>query len=476
MTDENNQNPASGQRRETSIRIGSQRRPQVEPEEAGAGDVSDLQSARENTPDSGPAAETTMAAEQLFPAPQFKRVSADLEAEIDEALGEFSIDELLADESRSSSAAAQAVELDQRCQARVIKCDREFVFVSLGGQNEGIASRRQFTELPEPGTQLDVVPVRYLPEDGLYEVVVPGASIDVQDWSDLSEGVTVAARITGHNKGGLECEVNQIRGFIPVSQVSMFRIDDLEPYVGQVLQCVVTEANPQRRNLVLSHRAVLERQQQENRERLLQELQVGQVREGIVRRLQPFGAFVDLGGIDGLIHVSQLSWDRIGHPSEVLEEGQKVRVRIEKIDPASGRIGLSYRDLLEDPWQDAASKYAPGTVVNGTVAKIMDFGAFVRLAPGVEGLVHISEIAHHRVHKVGAFLKQGQPVQVKVLAVDPENQRLSLSIKAALAVPAEPAVDEAEPELTAQVVPDRQEPLQGGLNRKSGGEQFGLNW
>ena len=329
---------------------------------------------------------------------------------------------------------------------------------------------------PEAGTQLKVIPTRYLVDDNLYEVSVPGASVEVQDWSDLSEGVTVEVRVTGHNKGGLECEVNHIRGFMPISQVSLYRVDDLEPFVGQTLQCLVTEANPDRRNLVLSHRAILEREKQASREKLLQELQVGQVCEGIVRRLQNFGAFVDLGGIDGLIHVSQLSWDRVGHPSDVLEEGQKVQVRIEKIDPATGKIGLSYRDLLEDPWQDAQTKYAAGSVVNGTVTKIMEFGAFVKLAPGVEGLVHISEIAHHRVHKVGAFLKEGQPVQVKILSVDPQNQRLSLSIKAAQAVPVEETAEEEEPELTTKVVPDRKEPLQGGLGRKTGGDQFGLNW
>ncbi len=336
----------------------------------------------ENTVEASPAPRVpTMSAQELFPAPLAKRVSADLQAEIDEALGDLSIDELLSAPSGGTGSAQQTVELDERCVARVIKCDREYVFLNLNGQQEGIVSRRQFVEPPEPGTQLEVIPTRYLVDDNLYEVTVPGASVEVQDWSDLAEGVTVEVRVTGHNKGGLECEVNHIRGFMPISQVSLFRVDDLEPFVGQTLQCLVTEANPDRRNLVLSHRAILERQKQEDRERLIQELEVGQVREGIVRRLQNFGAFVDLGGIDGLIHVSQLSWDRMAHPSEVLEEGQNVRVRIEKIDPATGRIGLSYRDLLEDPWQDAATKYAVGSVLEGTVTKIMEFGAFVKIVP-----------------------------------------------------------------------------------------------
>jgi small subunit ribosomal protein S1 len=419
-----------------------------------------------------------LSAEQLFPAPPIKRVSADLQAEIDAALGDLAIDDLLAAEARPSQQAVQTVELDERRIARVIKHDREFIFVSLSPQQEGIISRRQFADPPAAGTMLEVIPTRYLPEDNLYEVIVPGGSIDVQDWSDLAEGIVVEARVTGHNKGGLECEVKHIRGFIPASQVSLFRTEDLESYVGQTLQCLVTEANPERRNLVLSHRAVLERAQEEARQKLLEELQVGQVREGIVRRLQKFGAFVDLGGVDGLIHVSQLSWDRVNHPSEVLEEGQRVRVRIEKIDPATGKIGLSYRDLLEDPWEHVESKFPVGGVLEATISKIMDFGAFAKLAPGVEGLIHISEIAHHRVHKIAAFLREGQSVHVKVLSIDRENQRMSLSIKAAQTVPTQPEVEEteSESESTQRAVPTRTTPLQGGLGRKSGGEQFGLKW
>ncbi len=427
--------------------------------------------------DAGRAADSA-AAEELFPVSLAKRLSDDLQAEIDAALGDLSLDDLMAAETRADSGSLDSIELDQKYSARVIKCDRESVFVSIGGNFEGLVSLRQFPTPPEPGTLIEVIPTRFLTDDSLYEVVVPGMAVDVQDWSDLSEGVVVDARISGHNKGGLECEVNRIRGFIPISQVSLVRIEDLEPYVGTTLQCVVTECNPQRQNLVLSHRAVLEREQQDAKEKLMQELEVGQVREGVVRRLQDFGAFVDLGGVDGLVHISQLSWDRIRHPSEVLEEGQRVKVRIEKIDPATGRIGLSYRDLLEDPWADAEARFAVGTIVEATVSKIMDFGAFVKLAPGVEGLVHISEIAHHRVHKIAAFLKEGQQVLVKVLSFDRDSQRIGLSIKAAQASPAAAKVEEEETEsdVTPSVVPQPNRPLKGGLNRGTGGDQFGLKW
>ncbi len=412
----------------------------------------------------------------------------ELEAELDAALGDVSLDALLEQPaSITLGAMGDEVELDTRYQARVIKADDENVFFQLTDRAEGVASRRQMPEPPEPGTTMEVVPVRYVRDDNLYEVVVPGGSVDVQDWSDLSEGVVVEARITGHNKGGLECEVNQIRGFIPASQVSLFRVEDFEAYVGQTLPCVVTEANEQRGNLVLSHRAVLERERAASREKLLEELEVGQVREGIVTRLQNFGAFVDLGGIDGLIHISQLSWDRVAHPSDVLEEGQKVRVRVDKVDPVTGKIGLSYRDLLEDPWEEVEQQFPSGTIVEGTVTKLADFGAFVRLGPGVEGLVHVSELAHHRVQRVNSVVREGETVLVKVLSVDKESQRMSLSIKQAKG-PAEgqgasgPEAGnqsseqlEAEPERVRSKKPSG--PLKGGLGGPSSdGDRFGLKW
>jgi small subunit ribosomal protein S1 len=251
-------------------------------------------------------------------------------------------------------------------------------------------------------------------------------------------------------------------------------------FVDQKFSCVVTEANPARGNLVLSRRAVLEREQAAEKERLMQSLEVGQVREGVVRNIRDFGAFVDLGGVDGLVHISKLSWDRIGHPSDVLEEGQRVQVKIEKIDEATGKISLSYRDLLEHPWEQAAQKYHENDIVTGTVSRIADFGAFVKLEAGVEGLVHVSELAHHRVQRVDTVVKEGQEVQVKILSIDPDSQRMSLSLKAVQGPPPE---DDKTRRQTAEEEPPRARatkphrgPLKGGTNRPTGGEQFGLNW
>ncbi len=371
-------------------------------------------------------------------------------------------------------------EIDGRYQATVMKVSREEVFFSLQGHYEGMASLRQFDENPEIGSTVDVVVSKFNADQGIFEVRVPGASMSVQDWSDLDEGMTVEAVVTGHNTGGLECEVNKIRGFMPVSQISLYRVEDLEQFLGEKFTCIVTEANPERGNLVLSRRAVLEREKAESKEKLMKSLEVGQTHEGIVRSLRDFGAFVDIGGVDGLIHISKLSWDRVTHPKEVLEEGQKVQVKVEKIDPETGKIGLSYRDLISDPWEDAAKTFAPGAIVTGTVSKIMDFGAFVRLAAGVEGLVHISELAHHRVVRVANVVSEGAEVSVKILSIDPDSQRMSLSMKQTQAPPEKAsskkasAVEDDQPR--EKVTKSHEGQLKGGTNKKSGGEHFGLNW
>ncbi|HEY2761420.1 MAG TPA: S1 RNA-binding domain-containing protein, partial [Pirellulales bacterium] len=409
-------------------------------------------------------------------------LSPELEAELQAALGNQSLDELIASET-GAGATGEPLELESRHTAGVARIFRDNVFVDLGGRNQGVLTLHTLAQEPKVGDLLEVVVTRFNPDDGLYEVTPVGASVQVGDWSDIAEGITVEARITGHNKGGLECEVNKIRGFIPAGQISIYRVENFEEFVGQSWACVIIEANQERRNLVLSRRATLEREQAEAKQQLLSQLAVGDVREGVVRNIRDFGAFVDLGGIDGMIHVSQMSWDRVKHPSEVLTVGQKMKVKIQKIDPETHKISLAYRDLFESPWTNASSKYPVTSKVTGTVSKIMDFGAFVKLEPGIEGLVHISELSYKRVHRVGDVVQEGQQVEAKVLSVDPENQRISLSIKV-LGPPPEPPKDAksdssdvagapvAEPPKKKQ----RKVPLQGGLGRSPMGDKFGLNW
>jgi ribosomal protein S1 len=310
-------------------------------------------------------------------------------------------------------------------------------------------------------------------------LTLPGETVSVDDWSDIETGSLVEVTVSGANSGGLECKVAGIDGFIPISQISEHRVEDTSEFVGQKFVCVVTECNPRRGNLVVSRRAVLEREREEKRKEQLEKIQPGDLLEGIVRSVKDFGAFVDLGGLEGLIHVSKLSWERIKHPSEVIEPGQKVKVKVDKIDPQTGKISLSYRDLLENPWDHAAETITPGSVMTGTVTRTAAFGAFVRLAAGVEGLVHISEVAGHRVSNVSAFLKEGQEVDVKVLSVDRDSQKISLSIKQAHHKAAEPAASEVEEEIEVRqpaVKPTHQGPLRGGTGQDSGGERFGLRW
>ncbi len=406
-------------------------------------------------------------------------LSQDMELELNAALGMSDLDKLLVGDDMLQ--VGHELMEGQRVQATVMKAHGEHVFVSLGGPNEGVIPSLSFETLPEIGATLDVVVRGYLAQEGLYEVTVSGNAVDVSDWSDLNEGEVIEALVTGANTGGLECKVGNIQGFIPASQAAEYRIENLADFVGQKLLCVVTEANPRRGNLVLSHRAVLEREKKEKREERLAKLEIGMSVEGTVRKILDFGAFVDIGGLDGLLHVSQLSWERVKHPSEVLEEGQKIQVRVDKIDEATGKIGLSYRSLQDHPWSNIDSRFPIGSIAHGTVTRIAEFGAFVRIATGVEGLVHVSELAHHRVHNVSNVVQEGQEVDVKVLSVDIDQQRISLSLKGAQAAP-EPQVEESaqttavEEERPKPVLPKHRGPLKGGTGNSSSGEQFGLKW
>jgi predicted RNA-binding protein with RPS1 domain len=396
----------------------------------------------------------------------------DLEDELHRAMGGSSMDELLG----GSQAEQEVFEPESLLSGCVVAVRRDDVFVELAGCQQGIVPLRQFDVPPRPGATIQVVVQRINPEDGLYELSVPNKAVQVDDWSDLIEGALIEVRVTGHNTGGLECEVNHIRGFIPISQVSLYRVEDLAPLVDQRLTCVITEADPERRNLVLSRRAVLEREREQARQQMLYSLRPGQIHEGVVRKLMDFGAFVDLGGVDGLLHVSQLAWSRVKHPSDVLHEGQTVKVRVDKVDPTTGRISLAYRDLLENPWTAAAQKYPRNNVVQGTVTKLMEFGAFVEVEPGIEGLVHISELSHKRVWRPADVVKEGDKVEVMVLSVDPSAQRMSLSMKA-MAAPPEPAKKEDDSSAPAKSSKKSKPtgPLLGGLGRTTG-DRFGLKW
>jgi small subunit ribosomal protein S1 len=309
------------------------------------------------------------------------------------------------------------------------------VFLDVGTREQGVVLLKMFPpeEVPKQGDELEVTVIRFLKDEGLYDVSVPLAAADVRDWAQVQEGMIVDALITKTNAGGLECEVNRLRGFIPISQIELFRVENTEAYVGKKLTCVVEEVNVERRNLVLSRKAMLIREREEQRATLLSELEVGQVREGLVRKIIDAGAFVDLGGVDGFVPISAMAWGRIHHPSDVLTEGTRIKVRIAKIDEGGNRISLIYRDDASNPWSNIMERFQEKTLARGKVTRTMEFGAFVELMPGVEGLVHISELANKRVNNVKEIVKEGDWVDVYIVSIDSETKRVALSMKQAAA-------------------------------------------
>src|SRR5262249_38521995 len=253
---------------------------------------------------------------------------------------------------------------------------------------------------------------------------------------------------------------------MPVSQIDLYRVDDLEQFVNQRLRCMVAEVDREERNLVVSRRALLEKERDEGREKLWTELAEGQVREGVVRTSKPIGAFVDLGGADGLLPIGEMSWTRIKDPSEVVAPGQRVRVQVLRLDRDARKITVGLKQLTTSPWEQAALNYPPGSVVKGKVTRTAEFGAFVEIEPGVEGLVHVSELAPQRIRKVTAVVKEGQEVNVRVLSLDVDARRMSLSIKQALKAPEPEPAEEEEDEGPAPEPRKRTTPLRGGVGQR----------
>ncbi|MDG2543596.1 30S ribosomal protein S1 [Lactiplantibacillus plantarum] len=252
-------------------------------------------------------------------------------------------------------------------------------------------------------------------------------------WDDVEKeyeaGHTIKAPVTQVVKGGLVVDAG-VRGFIPASMIDDHYVEDLKAYKGQELELKIIEIEPSENRLILSHRAVVEKQREAQREEALKTLQAGDVVEGKVARLTNFGAFVDLGGIDGLVHVSEISYERVEKPADVLKVGQEVTVKILSVDADRERVSLSIKATLPEPWDGIEEKAPQGAVLDGKVKRLTSFGAFVEVFPGVEGLVHISQISHQHIATPNDVLKVGQEIKVKVLDVRPDEKRLALSIKA----------------------------------------------
>jgi len=384
-------------------------------------------------------------------------LTAEMNAEIDAAMHEM--DQAGAAEARATAAAAAAPAARQAARPagirgpRVVQAGREHrtgkvvsvgptdIFVEFGPKELGVVSRLQYPDenLPVVGGPLEVVIDRFEASEGLFLCSRPG-SVQKADWELLEAGQVIEARVTSVVKGGLELEVAGHRAFMPASQVSAERIEDLSIFIGEKLRCTVSRVERMGKgNIVLSRRDVIDAEREQMAERLKSSLTEGQTIEGTVRKIMPFGAFVDIGGIDGLIHISDLTYDRVGFGEKAVSkhvaEGQKVTVRIMKLDWENKRISLGLKQTQGDPFATAVNAITEGAEVTGRVTKIMEFGAFIEIGPGVEGLAHISELDHKRVAKVDDVVKQDEVVRAKVLKIDADTRRISLSLKALKPLP-----------------------------------------
>ena len=323
----------------------------------------------------------------------------------------------------------------------VVKVDHDEVLLDIGYKTEGVIPSRELSikkdvdpdEVVEVGDTIEALVVTKEDKEGRLILSKKRAQYE-RAWGDIekikeADGV-VEGTVIEAVKGGLIVDIG-LRGFLPASLVEMRRVRDLSPYIGQKIKAKILELDKNRNNVVLSRRQYLEETQSEVRETFLSQLKKGQIREGVVSSIVNFGAFVDLGGVDGLIHVSELSWKHIDHPSEVVKVGDKVTVEVLDVDLDRERISLSLKATQEDPWQAFARTHAIGQVVPGKVTKLVPFGAFVRVEDGIEGLVHISELAQRHVELPDQVVKVGEEVFVKVIDIDLERRRISLSLKQA---------------------------------------------
>lgn len=445
-------------------------------------------------------------------------VEEKLDREIEEALEGISLDALYGFDKSGADESTQPIRRGVH-RGRVLSVDLkdDAVFVDFGGKSQGVAPLSQFDEAPAVGADMEFNVERYDPREGLLILSRKGSAATNVTWDNLEIGQIVEGVVTGVNKGGLELQIKSMRAFMPAGQVDLYFNPDLSVFMGQKLTAEVTQFDAHSKNLIISRRNILEREKAEAKQKMLEEIAEGQVRRGTVRSVMDYGAFIDLGGIDGLLHVSEMShrrgvkpndfvkvgdmvevkiikfdretaklslslkqamadpwvgvegkygvgmsltgrvskvegfgafieieegvegllpvsemsWQRIKHPSDLVKEGDTLRLVVISIDAANRRMSFSLKQAGPDPWSKATERYAVEMIVSGAVTRVVDFGAFVELEPGLEGLVHISELADHRVKTAGEVVKPGQQVKVSILEIDAQARRMSLSIKRA---------------------------------------------
>jgi len=349
----------------------------------------------------------------------------------------------------------------------IVKVDRDEVLVDIGYKSEGVIPSKELSirqdvdpsQVVQIGEKVEALVLQKEDKEGRLILSKKRAQYE-RAWGRIEEimqqGSTIKGPVIEVVKGGLILDIG-LRGFLPASLVDLRRVRDLHPFVGQELECKIIELDRNRNNVVLSRRAFLEESQSEGRKKFLESLQKGERRTGTVSSIVNFGAFVDLGGVDGLVHVSELSWKHVDHPSEVVQVGQEVEVEVLDVDLERERVSLSLKATQEDPWKEFERKYRAGEIITGQVTKLVPFGAFVRVAQGIEGLVHISELSNTHVESPEQVVNVGDQVQVKVIDVDVPRRRISLSMRQV----AEGEVPLPEPEIEAESTPELVEDVVG---------------
>jgi small subunit ribosomal protein S1 len=339
----------------------------------------------------------------------------------------------------------------------IVKVDRDEVLLDIGYKTEGVIPSRELSikhdvdpnEVVSVGESVEALVLQKEDKEGRLILSKKRAQYE-RAWGDIekvkAEDGVVEGTVIEVVKGGLIIDIG-LRGFLPASLVEMRRVRDLDPYIGQKLEAKIIELDKNRNNVVLSRRAWLEQTQSAVRQKFLDELAKGQIRKGVISSIVNFGAFVDLGGVDGLVHVSELSWKHIDHPNEVVQVGDEVTVEVLDVDLERERVSLSLKATQEDPWQHFARTHQMGQIVPGKVTKLVPFGAFVRVEEGIEGLVHISELAERHVEIPEQVVQIGDAVMVKIIDIDLERRRISLSLKQANETDVATEADDFDPTL-----------------------------
>jgi small subunit ribosomal protein S1 len=380
-------------------------------------------------------------AEQVDPLKEkFRPDESSLDRELDAALTGVQVDALYGFDKPQVSAppagegeASRPQEIGgkQVRRGRIVSMSPDEAFVELGGKSQGIVQLQQFVEAPVVGQEMDFIVERYDEREGVIHLNVKGAAAANVSWENLEVGQIVEGTVSGMNKGGLEMDIKGMRAFMPAGQVDLYFQKDISVFLSQRMQVEVTKFDREKKNLVVSRRNILEREKEEKKKTLLKEIEVGQMRKGTVRSIMDFGAFVDLGGLDGLIHVSEMSHRRGVKPSDFVKEGDVVDVKILKIDADTGKISLSLKQAMPDPWNGIENRYTVGTTVTGRVAKVENFGAFIEVEDGIEGLLPVSEISWQRIRHPSDVVKVGDTIKLSVIRLDPAARKLTFSLKAA---------------------------------------------